>query len=134
MLLNKQARILLKLDPADGGRIEDEVKKNQISKGEKPVKSAAKKEDVAPEKPTPLKKPVQPTLLEVKMDGVGKAAKRMRDALEALEVAQDEKGAASENLQKSLKRAKRLGTSYDGYHFSLKKVAAKETIAVQKPK
>lgn len=116
--------------------IKDSIEKNSVGQGERPTLPPATKKDVAPDKPKPLAKakPVQPTLLEVKMDGVGKAAKRMKEALEALEIAQDEKGAASENLQKSLKKSKRTSTSYDGYQFQLKHVGPKDTITIQKPK
>lgn len=116
--------------------IKDNIEKNSVGKGEKPTLPPATAKDVAPDNPKPLakKKPIQPVLLEVKMDGVGKAAKRMKEALEALEIAQDEKGAASENLQKSLKKSKRTSTSYDGYQFQLKHVGPKDTITIQKPK
>lgn len=119
--------------------IKDNIEKNSVGKGEKPTLPPATAKDVAPDNPKPLakKKPIQsiqPVLLEVKMDGVGKAAKRMKEALEALDLAQDEKGAASENLQKSLKKSKRTSTSYDGYQFQLKHVGPKDTITIQKPK
>ena len=113
----------------------DKIQKNQVGKGEKPTLPPAKKKDVAPDDPKPLKaKPKQPDLIKVKLDSVGKCAKRMKNALEALEAAQDEKGAASEALQKALKKSKRLTTSFDGYRFQLHHVGPKDTIKVDKPK
>lgn len=114
--------------------IKDTIEKNSVGKGEKPTLPPATKKDVAPDEPKPLKKPTQPVLLEVKMDGVGKAAKRVKNAIEALDIAQDEKGAAFENLQKVLKKSKRTSTSYDGYKFNLKHIGPQDTIQVQKPK
>ena len=113
--------------------IKDNIEKNSVGKGEKPTLPPATAKDVAPDNPKPLakKKPIQPVLLEVKMDGVGKAAKRVKNAIEALDIAQDEKGAAFENLQKVLKKSKRTSTSYDGYKFNLKHIGPQDTIQVQ---
>lgn len=116
----------------------DKIHKNQVGKGEKPTLPPAKTKDVAPANPKPLKKSKakekQPALIKVKLDSVGKCAKRLKQAIEELEAAQDEKGAASEALQKSMKDANRLTTSFDGYRFQLHHVGPKDTIKVDKPK
>jgi hypothetical protein len=72
--------------------------------------------------------------VKVKMDKIGICAKRFKDSLEALELAQDEKGAAVEGLIKAMQKAKRYRFTIDGYHFEFIHKGPSDTVKVTKPK
>lgn len=92
--------------------------------------------EVKPKRTRKLKKPVQPTLpgTEVKLDGVGKAANRMAEAIKACDDASEEKGEAESALIAALKRSKRTSIKVLGYAFNLSHIGPKDKITVQKPK
>ncbi len=88
-------------------------------------------------KPKKAKKPklVTPDLPEMpKPDGVGKAADRMKDAIEACVEAVEEKGEAESALIKALKAAKRTSIQVGGYKFQYKHTGPTDKITVQKAK
>ena len=118
--------------------IKDAIERNQIGQGEKPTiaeKGPAKPKDVLEgPKPKP-KRPEQPELNGMpKLDGVGKAARRMKDALLALQDATDEKGQAEDALLKALKKTRRTSIQCDGFKFQFSHIGPKDKITVQKPK
>lgn len=111
--------------------LKETLEKNQITKdGGKAVEAKPEKE------PKKSKRPEQLPLagIKVKLDATGKAAQRFGKALEALEDAQDEKGAASEALIKAMKKAKRLRITVNGYDFQIIHEGPKDKVKVTKPK
>ena len=117
--------------------IKDSLERNQISQGEKPTlpKGPAKPKDVL-EGPKPKsKRPQQQELNGMPtLDGVGKAARRMKDAIIALQDATDEKGEAEDALLKALKKARRTAIQCDGFKFQFNHIGPKDKITVQKQK
>jgi len=107
--------------------LKETLEKNQITK------DGGKAVEAKPKKP---KRPEQLPLagIKVKLDATGKAAQRFGKALEALEDAQDEKGAASEALIKAMKKAKRLRITVNGYDFQIIHEGPKDKVKVTKPK
>lgn len=91
----------------------------QILKGPKPKKPKAKEQDL-PNMPAP--------------DGVGKAADRMKLAIEACSEAIEEKGEAEAALIKALKKARRTAIQVAGYKFQYKHTGPSDKILVQKAK
>lgn len=91
---------------------------------------------VTGKKPRKVTKPVQmeASALVPNMDGVGRAATGLAEAIEELEAAQDEKGKAEQGLINALKKAKRTSFQSRGFKFSLTHIGPKDKIAVQKPK
>ena len=67
-------------------------------------------------------------------DGVGKAGKRYKDAVEALDAAQNEKGEAMQSLINALKKARRTSVQVEGYHFQYKHNGPSDKILTKKPK
>ncbi len=69
-----------------------------------------------------------------KPDSVGKSADRMKDAIEAVVAAVEEKGEAEAALIKALKKAKRTSIQVGGYKFQYKHTGPTDKITVQKAK
>lgn len=67
-------------------------------------------------------------------DGVGKAGKRFKDAVEELDRAMAEKGEAMDALIRALKSAKRTSIQVEGYHFQYKHNGPSDRILTKKPK
>lgn len=87
----------------------------------------------------PKKKKAKPVQMEAtalipKLDGVGKAANRMAEAIKLCDEAAEEKGEAESNLIAALRRAKRTSIKVSGYGFNLSHIGPKDKIVVQKPK
>lgn len=89
-----------------------------------------------PEKAVGKKRPEQlesPALVPA-MDGVGKAAKRLVEAIRNVEDAIDERGEAETGLLMALRKAKRQAIQVLGYKLQIDHKAAVDKIKVQKPK
>lgn len=76
----------------------------------------------------------QAVLLEVKLDGVGKAANAFAEAIRASEKASEERGKCESKLIAALKRKRRTSIKVLGFTFNLSHVGPKDKITVQKPK
>lgn len=143
-------------EAAEARELKDKMEGNGVAQGEKPATPPPETPAGAPtrkerrrkasEKPKPSdipkqgrtgrKSPPQPDLpgVEVKLDGVGKAARRFLEALDAVEKASTEKGESSAALISALKRSKRTSIQVEGYKFEYHHVGPKDTIKVVKPK
>jgi hypothetical protein len=74
----------------------------------------------------------QAELLKVKLDGVGKAARKYKDAIDTYDAASESKGVAMENLIDALKRAKKTSIQCEGWKFDVAHTGPKDTIRVHK--
>lgn len=72
--------------------------------------------------------------IEVKLDGVGKAANLFAEAIQRVDNAVENKGECESKLIAALKRVKRTSIKVSGYSFNLSHIGPKDKIAVQKPK
>lgn len=126
----------------------DELEKRKVvgpSKGAEPrdilvplteAESNGKPKDKPKAEKPKSTRPVQmeaPALVP-KLDGVGKAGKRLAKAIRAVEDATEEKGKAEQEMITQLQKAERKSYQTMGFKFNLSHTGPKDKITVQKPK
>ena len=72
--------------------------------------------------------------MEDTIDGVGKAARKYLEAIEAHEGTGKHRGETEANLIRALRKAKRTSIQIEGWKFNHNHTGPKDSIKVQKPK